>query len=175
MALATLFSLSVTTSSWAQTQFGWMPPAEQLHSRAVCVEKALSARLSLRDTMKFVPASREQNVPQRLRNEQFATIGGHVNVIYFVRLNEYAVNEFRSEIRRNRGRFYTSFGTLHIRRFAIAEADGEGMQEVFVLAHLDRANPYGDPEGLFKHFFVDVVYGKVAQYMLQEHLDGSCE
>jgi hypothetical protein len=73
LGLATLFSLSITTLSWAQ--FGWMPPAEQLHSRAVCVEKALSARLSLQDTIKFVPASREQNVPQRLRDEQFATIG----------------------------------------------------------------------------------------------------
>lgn len=175
LGLATLFSLSITASSWAQGQFGWMPPAEQLHSRAVCVEKALSARLSLRDTIKFVPASREQNVPQRLRNEQFATIGGHVNVIYFVRLNEDAVNEFKSEIRRNRGRFFTSFGALHIRRLAIAEADSAGMQEVFVLAHLDRANPYRNSEGLFKHFFVDVVYGNVAQYMLQEHLDGSCE
>jgi len=114
-------------------------------------------------------------IPRPLRNEQFATIGGHVNVIYFARLSKDEVSEFRKAMRLNHGRFSTSFGVLHIRRYAIGQVDGDSMREVFVLAHVDRANPYGNSEGLFKHLFVDVVYGNIAQFVLQEHLDRNCE
>jgi hypothetical protein len=157
----------------AQSEFGWMPPAEQLHARAICVEKALS--LGLRTGhVTFRPATRDQPVPITLRQEQFATIGGHVNVIYFANMTAAELAEFTVGLRRNRGRFLTPLGALHIRRFSIREPGPDQTHEVYILAHIDRANPYSGANGLFKHILVDLFYGHFAQFVLQETLDSTC-
>ncbi len=122
-----------------------------------------------------MPASPEQEIPQVLRNEQFETIGGHVNAIYFVRLSAEGTRELMNNVRRNHGRFVTRFGSLHIRRYAIGSSDADGVREVFVLAHLDRANPYSSANGAVKHLLVDVVYGNLVQSVAHDHLDERCE